>query len=344
MDIDLRYDKDGGMYFLNGFRVILLPEGGLETIQDTVGKVLGLATKSIFQEAMATVTYSFLTDLINSKLIKKRNENKMKEEIFALFQDMGFGVAEEVSSDLNTYTVTVDRGFNSRLPLIKSSSYCFQEIGHLQGIYRVIFSRDTNAQENKCKSTGSSDMDLFTVQVVGDKKTYNYIPPKTYEKETRSLEKIELIKTSSSTLVNSIPIEIIPATYFPYLFSKLRSIIGLGVYGIENNVGSEVSKIYAPFPFDLVSMKYQLSGFDILSPLAGVGKIETIKTDQNYLKEIDVKDSFNALHIDNASERRCFMLSGLFSGLSHKLIGTSVKLKETDCSAVNGSVCKFSFE
>ena len=343
MDIDIRYDREGGIYFLNGIRVLILPEGSLELIQETIGKILGLATKNIFQDTMSTITYSFITDLINSKLIKRRAEEKMRDEIFDLFQNMGFGRTEELLSEPGVYSITVERGFNSRSPSIKSVNYCFQELGHLQGIYRAIFDRDASVEETKCKSTGSSEIDLFVVKVFGSKQKYTYMPSKSVYPQ-KNLEKIEVMKTLSSVLINSIPVEIIPANYFPYLFSRLRSIIGLGLYGVETNIGLALAKLYFPFSFDVVSMKYQINGFELVSPLTGAGKVNTIKTDMDYIKELDVRESFNALHIDSMSEKRCSMLSGLLSGLSYKLIGTSVKLKETDCSAINGSICKFSFE
>ena len=82
----------------------------------------------------------------------------------------------------------------------------------------------------------------------------------------------------------------------------------------------------------------------MLPVISGMGRINTLKTELNYLIEVDVYNSFNALHIDDSMEKRCFLLGSLISGLSYKLTGTSLKLSEKECSATNGEVCKFAFE
>ena len=50
MDLELEYDEDRGIYLLNKIRVLVLPKGSIESIQNSVNIILGLATKSIFQE------------------------------------------------------------------------------------------------------------------------------------------------------------------------------------------------------------------------------------------------------------------------------------------------------
>ena len=109
----------------------------------------------------------------------------------------------------------------------------------------------------------------------------------------KNLEKIEVMKTLSSVLINSIPVEIIPANYFPYLFSRLRSIIGLGLYGVETNIGLALAKLYFPFSFDVVSMKYQINGFELVSPLKSPESIEH--------RFSDIESICNALKLSRTS-------------------------------------------
>ena len=59
MDIDLEYDDEKGIYLLNKIRVLVLPKGSLESLQNSVNMILGLATKSIFQEVSSTVFILF---------------------------------------------------------------------------------------------------------------------------------------------------------------------------------------------------------------------------------------------------------------------------------------------
>ncbi len=341
MDLDLKYNVSEGIYSLNGIRVVLLPRGSLESIQEVVNKILGLATKSIFEEAMATITYSFLTDLISKKLIKRHGEDKMLEEIFTLFGDMGFGRLGLLNKDLNTYTVTVEKGFNSILSGTKQIPYCFEELGHLKAVFRIVLEREVTVQEERCKSTGDSDLDLFRVSTIGEKGSYTYIPSLMVGTSGGSVEKVEMIKNVNDVLINSLPTEIIPVTFFPYLFSKLRNIIGLGTYGIENSIGLDIAKLYNVFNFDTIKMKYQVDGPQILSALIGAGSVGISSTEAGEFESVDIANSFNALHVDEAVEKRCFLLSGLISGLSYRLFNNALTFKENECSAVNGKICKF---
>jgi predicted hydrocarbon binding protein len=346
MEIDLRYNRVRGVYLLNGLRVILLPKGGLELIQDYVANILGLATKSIFEDAMAVTIYSFLTDLIKSKNLKMHSEERTTEEIFQLFNSMGLGHIRIASSDVDSYGITAENGFNSFMGLMKPMPYCFQMGGLLTGIYRLILKKSVKVTELKCKSMGTSDIDWFKLDVLEERESYNYIPSPTYtvDDNNSDLEKPEITITDYGISINSIPTEIVPVIFFPYLFEKLKKIIGSGAYGLEYGIGTYLSKLFQPYSLSAITSKYQVAGFEVLSPLDGVGLITSTKNQFGGLNEIDVYDSFNALHIEASPEKRCFFLSGLFSGLSYNLVGTSLKLKETDCSAINNSVCKFSFQ
>ncbi len=344
MDINLMYDSDRGVYLLNGTRVLLLPRGALELIQDTVNIVLGLATKTILEDVMRTTVYSFLTDMVNLKMLKRRGEDKMLNEIFEFFRDIGFGKFDVVSTGLNYYTVGSDRNFNSALSMVKPMNYCYQAYGMLEAIFKVAGRRNTKVDETRCKTSGSADMDTFGVTVTDSREEYQYIASQPYPTEDSKVERVELMETESGPIVNSEPVEIVPVIFFPYLFSKLRSIIGMGAYGIQRNMGASLSKLYSQASLKEISTKYQVNGFYVLPRLAGAGRIDLVKNSIGGLEEIDIYDSFNALHADSLNEKRCFFLSGLLSGLSYPLTGISIKLHETECSSVNNSVCKFSFE
>lgn len=343
MDIDLRYYKNKGIYVLNGTRVILLPSGSLELIQDYVSTILGLATKSIFEDAMATTIYSFVQDMINAKTLKLRGE-RSDAELFTLIQDMGLGHISLISKDAGSYSLTIDKCFNSTLSSIKQLNSCFQADGILAALYRLMLEKEVKVTELKCKSTGNSDADLFEVNTTGEKGNYTYIKSPTYQVDDQNFEKIDMLQTEVGVVINSIPVEIVPVIFFPYVFSRLRKIIGMGVYGIQYGIGTTLSKLYMPYPISKVAVKYQVDGFSVLSPLAGVGLVQSVKNDFGGLKEIDIYDSFNSLHTDEEAEKRCFLLSGILTGLSYLIMGTNLKLRETDCAAVNNSVCKFSFD
>ncbi|MCL5009956.1 MAG: hypothetical protein M1433_03215 [Candidatus Parvarchaeota archaeon] len=344
MEIDLKYYKTKGIYTMNGFRVIVLPKGSFELIQMQVGKILGIATKSIFEDAMSTTIYSFLTDLIKSKQLKLHSEEKSEDEIFSLLYSMGLGKISVLSKDVDSYNITVRDGFNSILPDITSINSCFQMNGVIAAVYRIMMKRDIKVNENKCKSTGDSDMDWFKVSFLDKAENFNYISQPSYSLEDQPFDKIEIGKYSSDMLINSIPIEIVPVIFFPYLFSKLRKIIGVSVHGIEYGIGLAISKLYSQYNLQDAVAKYQTEGLDVLSPISGLGLIKTIKNNQGSIEQIDVYDSFNSLHIDQENEKRCFMVSGMFTNLSSKIFGSSYKLYESDCSSINNSVCKFSFE
>ena len=345
METELRYNRVKGIYTLNGFRVILLPKGGLELIQDYVANILGLATKSIFEGAMATAIYSFLTDLIKNKNLKLRNEERTTGEIFQIFKDMGLGSIRIASSDVDSYEITAESGFNSFMGLIKPLPYCFQMSGLLTGVYRLVLKKDVKVNELKCKTMGTSDIDWFELNVLEDKESYTYVPSPNYPVDDGNidLEKPEITFTDYGISINSIPTEIVPVVFFPYLFEKLKKIIGTGAYGLEYGIGTYLSKLFQPYSLSGIATRYGITGFQILSPLNGIGLITVTKNQFGGLNEIDIYDSFNALHIEPSSEKRCFFLSGLLSGLSYGLVGTTLKLQETDCSAINNSVCKFSF-
>ncbi len=344
MELRLEYDSGGGMYLLNDIRVLVLPKGSLQSLQNSVNIILGLATKGIFQEASSVVFYSFLQDLIKRKAIRLRGEDKTEVEIFDLFKKLGFGRTNEISKDLDSYRLSIDGNPNSFLNITSNSPYCFNSSGMLTGIYRTITGRDVEVIEEKCRSTGDSDIDFFSVHVKGEKGQYTYIPSQVFEHKKEDLRKIEILEDENSVFINSIPSEIIPAVYFPYLFSKLRRIIGQGVYGIESQAGKELSKLYQQYNLEMIEEKYGVKGLEIIPILSGIGRMETLKTDLGYLMEVDIYNSFNALHIDDSVEKRCFLLSSLLSNLSHKLTGSLLKLNEKDCSAMNNQVCKFSFE
>ncbi|MGC8533363.1 MAG: hypothetical protein ACP5MV_01900 [Candidatus Parvarchaeum sp.] len=344
MEIKLEYDDERGIYLLNKIRVLVLPKGSLESLQNSVNIILGLATKSIFQEVSSTVFYSFLQDLIKRKSIKIRGEEKTEIEIFDLFKEMGFGRINKVSSDLNVYKISIDGSANSFLNLISNSPYCFNSIGMLTGIYRIITNRDVEVTEEKCRSTGDSDIDYFNIDVKDSKSEYSYIPSQIFDEKNENLRTVEITKDETDIFINSIPSEIVPVVYFPYLFSKLRKIIGQGVYGVENQAGKELVKLYQQYNLQVIKDKYGLNDLSIISVLSGFGKIKTLKNNLGYFLEVDVYNSFNALHVDDAIEKRCFLLGSVLSGLSYKITGTMLKLNEKECSAINNEVCKFSFE
>ena len=348
MNLDLRYDKARGIYVLNGLRVIPLPKGGLELIQDYVGNILGLATKSIFEDAMATTIYSFLTDLAKTNQIKIRDNERCEDELFSMFGGLGLGDIGIVSKDISSYSLTMDHNFNSFLGMSKSMTYCFQSGGLLIALYRLMLGKDVKVNELKCKTTGTSDIDWFELTILDDKKDYPYISSPSYPFDSKNpdpnLEKVEISRSEYGITMNSMPMEIVPAIFFPYLFGKLKKIIGMGVYGIQYGIGTTMSKLYTPYPIPDVASKYQVAGFDVLAPLAGVGLVKSIKSNFGGLQEVDVYDSFNALHVDAETEKRCYLLAGIFTGLSYLLLGNNLKLKEIDCSSVNNSFCKFSFE
>lgn len=348
MDLDLRYDKTRGIYVLNGLRVMPLPKGSLELIQDYVGAILGLATKSIFEDAMATTVYSFLTDLAKNRQIKIKNDERCEEELFSMFRGLGFGNIGVVSKDINSYSLTMDHSFNSFLSITKPMTYCYQAGGLLTALYRLMLGKDVKVNELKCKTTGNSDIDWFEMIILNEKKEFSYINSPSYPFDAKNpnpdLEKVEISNSEYGVTINSMPVEIVPVIFFPYLFSKLRKIIGMGVYGIQYGIGTTMSKLYVPYSLPQVASKYQVAGFDVLAPLAGVGFVKSIKNDFGGLQEVDVYDSFNALHVDAETEKRCYLLAGILTGLSYFLLGTNLKLKEADCSSVNNSFCKFSFE
>lgn len=344
MDLELEYDEDRGMYLLNKIRVLVLPKGSTESIQNSVNIILGLATKSIFQEVSSTVFYSFLQDLIKRRSLKIHGEEKTEIEIFNLFKEMGLGRINKVSSDLGVYKISIDGNANSFLNIISNSPYCFNSLGLLTGIYRIIANKDVEVTEEKCRSTGDSDTDYFNISVKESKSEYTYIPSQIFDQKNEKLKKVEITNDETDIFVNSIPSEIIPVVYFPYLFSKLRKIIGQGVYGIENQAGKELAKLYQQYNLQLIKEKYGIMDLGIISILSGFGKINTLKNELGYFLEVDVYNSFNALHIDEAIEKRCFLLGSILSSLSYKITGTMLRLTEKDCSAVNNEVCKFSFE
>lgn len=344
MTIVLEYDESKGIYLLDKIRVIVLPKGSIEVIQNSVNSILGLATKGIFQEVASTVFYSFIQDLIKTKAIRFRGSSA-KNELFDLFNNMGFGRITEITQDLNSSKISIEGNYNSYLNIISNSAFCFNSIGLLNGIYRSITNRDVEVIEKKCRSTGDSDADFFDVNVSETKSQYNYIPSQFFEGKNEQNKKVDIVKDEKDIFINLIPSEIIPVTYFPYLFSKLRKIIGQGVYGIENQAGKEVAKLYQQYNLGLIQEKYNLKGLEVMSIISGIGKIETIKTELGYLKDVVVNNSFNALHIDEAIEKRCFLLASLISALSYKLTGNILKLNEKECSAVNNNnLCKFSFQ
>jgi predicted hydrocarbon binding protein len=343
MEINLEYDDEKGIYLLNKIRVLVLPKGSLESLQNSVNMILGLATKSIFQEVSSTVFYSFLQDLIKRKSLKIRGGERAEIEIFDLFKGLGLGRINKISSDLNAYKISIEGNANSFLNMISNSPYCFNSLGILAGIYRIITNRDVEVTEEKCRSTGDSDIDYFNIDVKDEKQEYPYIPSQIFDQKNENLKKIEIIKDETDIFVNSIPSEIIPVVYFPYLFSKLRRIIGQGVYGIENQAGKELAKLYQQYNLEAIKERYGLNDLSIMSILSGFGKINTLKTDLGYFLELDVYNSFNALHVDDAIEKRCFLLGSVLSSLSYKITGATLKLSEKECSAVNNEVCKFSF-
>jgi predicted hydrocarbon binding protein len=345
MDLDLRYYRLRGIYILNGIRVVVLPRGSLELMQDYVANILGLATKSIFEEVMATTIHSFLTDLIKTKQLKLRDEEESEYELFSLFKRMGFGTINAVSKDVDSYSVTIDKGFNSIIGLSKGFNYCFQATGLLKAVYRILLEKEVAVTELKCKTTGNSDIDWFEVKVLGENATYNYAQVPPCDLKGQGYEKIEvLLSDTAGAIINSMPVEIIPVIFFPYIFNKLRRIIGMGAYGIQYGMGTTMSKLYIPYPFGNIAIKYRVQGFEILSPLAGVGLVKNIKGDRGGLKELDIFESFNALKLSPEKEKRCSLLSGILTGLSYLFMGTQLKIREIDCSAINNSVCRFSFE
>lgn len=343
MTLELEYDEASGMYLLNKIRIMVLPKGSLEALQNSVNLILGLATKGIFQEASATVFYSFLQDLIKQKAIKIRG-GRAETDIFDLFKKLGFGRINEISQDLNLYKISIEGNSNSFLNIMVNSPYCFNSMGLLTSIYRIVTNRDVEVTEEKCRSTGDSDIDFFSASIKESKSQYTYVPSQIFENKNENLKKVDILEDETDIFLNSIPSEIVPVTYFPYLFSKLRKLIGLGVYGIESQAGKELAKLYQQYNLQLIQEKYKLKGLDIMPVISGLGRIETLKTDLGYLMEVDIYNSFNALHIDEALEKRCFLLSSLLSTLSYKLTGSSLKLNEKECSALNNEVCKFSFE
>ena len=165
MAIELEYDPSSGIYLLNKIRVLVLPKGSLEAIQNSVNLILGLATKGIFQEASATVFYSFVQDMIKRKAIKLHGSNA-ENALFDLFKDMGFGRINELTQDLNMYKISMEGGANSFLNVISNSVYCFNSIGILTGIFRTVTNRDIEVVEIKCRTTGDSDADFFDVKVL----------------------------------------------------------------------------------------------------------------------------------------------------------------------------------
>lgn len=344
MDLELEYDEDRGIYLLNKIRVLVLPKGSIESIQNSVNIILGLATKSIFQEVSSTVFYSFLQDLIKRKSLRVRGEEKTEIEMFTLFKELGIGRINKISSDLGNYKISIDGNMNSFLNIITNSPYCFNSIGLLTGIYRIITNKDVEVTEEKCRSTGDSDTDYFNINVKETKDEYTYIPSQVFDEKNEKLKKIDITNDETDIFINSIPSEIIPVVYFPYLFSKLRKIIGQGVYGIENQAGKELAKLYQQYNLQLIKEKYGIMDLSVISILSGFGKITTLKNDLGYLLEVDVYNSFNALHIDDAIEKRCFLLGSILSSLSYKITGTMLRLNEKECSAINDEVCKFSFQ
>lgn len=343
MDLLLEYDKGTGVYLLNKIRVIVFPKGSIEAIQNSVNLILGLATKGIFQEVSTTVFYSFFQDIIKRKGIKGHG-SRSESEFLNLFSYLGFGRINKIEQDIDLYKLSIEGNFNSYLNLIYNSPYCFNSMGILTGIYRILTDKDVEVIETKCRSTGDSDADFFDVKTSETKSQYAYIPSQIFEEKTQTLEKVEILTDDNQIFINSIPSEIIPVTYFPYLFSKLRKIIGQGVYGIESQAGKEVAKLYQQYNLQIIQEKYGLNGLDILPIVSGIGGLQTIKTELGYLTEVDIYNSFNALHIDDANEKRCFLLSSLISSLSYKLTGSTLRLNEKECSAINERVCKFSFE
>ena len=81
----------------------------------------------------------------------------------------------------------------------------------------------------------------------------------------------------------------------------------------------------------------------MLSPLMGIGKVTVEKGELGSTKSINIDDDFNSLHIDNNIEKRCFLTASLLSGLSFRLSGSTMNIKETACSAENNGSCVFGF-
>ncbi len=344
MEIDLRYEKGVGVYLLNGVRVVLLPRGGLEFIQDYVNDIIGLATKNIFEDAMATIVYSFLIDLIKGRALKRHGDERMLDEISHLFEDLGFGRMYVVSKDVDSIDVGISGNFNSVLSVIKPLKYCFAATGMIGSILRVILGKNVTVTETSCRTAGGQDADTFHADISAGDGSYNYVGSKSYTTKKEVGEKVVLIKSESGPVVNSIPVEVVPAVFFPYLFSKLREMMGRGMHDIQYGMGFSLAKMYADYDLEGVGLRHGTSGFGILPYLLGTGAINPIMNEYGGLKEIDVYDSFNALHTDTANEKRCFFLSGLIGGLSYRLFGTQLKVVELECSAMNNSFCKFSFQ
>ncbi len=343
MEFDLTYSISRGMYLLNGTRVLLFPRGSLETIQDYVNGILGLATKSLLRDAMQTAVFSLLTDFLKSGKLKKTSPEKMFVEIADLLSFIGFGKFKLMTRDFASFDVIIESNSNSILRLIKPMNYCFLSEGVLNAISQAIFGKASTIEESACRSAGDSDVDKFKATFTNQQATFNYVSLGAYNIDPKDMEHIKFTFDGVSTMVNDIPVEIIPITFLPYFFSRLRSIIGVSVYGLEYGMAEPLARLFpAAQVFDIKS-KYGLRGVEALSPVMGVGRVTTVLNEQGNMSEIQVYDSFNALHVDNQLEKRCSLLSGLLSFMSFKLAGYNMSLKESGCQAVNNTYCSFIF-
>jgi predicted hydrocarbon binding protein len=320
--------------------VLILKRGSLEIIQNSISKILGLATKTILEEAIATAFYSFFSDLKKNKSLRQGGEDRVFEEISYLINDMGLGRIRIVSKDTASQLVNLENGFNSGLNELKSVNSCFQADGLLEAMYRMAYKRDAKADEVRCKSVGNSDIDQFSVKILEEKQQFTYIESESAYTKQENTENIELTRIGSIVKLNGLDSEIIPAVLFPYLFSKLRRLIGPGVYGIERETGFQIAKHYAMYDMNALNEKYGLSDFEALSPMIGAGKINSTKNEDGTLKELDIYDSFNALYADDLEEKRCSLLLGLLSGISFRLLNVYLTFTESDCSSINNQFCR----
>ena len=344
MEFDLSYSISRGMYMLNGTRVLIFPRGSLETIQDYVNGILGLATKTLLRDAMQTSVFSLLTDFLKTGKLKKSSPEKMFAEIGDLLSFMGFGKFKLMSRDFATFDVIIESNSNSILRLIKPMNYCFLSEGVLNAISQIVFGKAATVEELACRSTGDSETDKFKATFVNQQSTFNYVSLGGYNIDPKDMEHIKTTFDGISTSVNDIPVEMIPVTFLPYFFSRLRGIIGVSVYGLEFGMAEPLARLFPSAQVFEVKSRYGLRGVEALSPVIGAGRITTVLNDQGNMSEIQVYDSFNALHVDNQLEKRCSLLSGLFSFMSFKLAGYNMTLKEVGCQAVNNSYCTFTFE
>lgn len=341
MEPDLSYSLSRGVYLLNGSRVVLFPKGSLETIQDYTNGILGLATKSIVRDAMQTAIFSLLTDFLKSGRIRKSSPEKMFVEIASLLSLMGIGKFNLMSRDFSGFNTIIESNSNSILDMIKPINYCFLSEGALNAMSQIIFGKAATVEETACRTAGVSDVDKFKVSFINQQTTFNYVSLASYSIDPKDLEHISVSFDSKSSIVNDIPVEMIPITFLPYFFSRLRKIIGVSVYGLEYGMSEAVARLFPSEQVFALKSKYGLRGVEALSPLIGAGRIVSVMDNEGRLSGVDVYDSFNALHVDDQLEKRCSFLTGLFSFMSFKLAGYNLNFKEPSCQAVNNANCKF---